>query len=393
MHVSETARRAVRFVTILAVLLWAGGGLAMVALAPPAQALETAAQQLILIDAETGAVLLEKDADSPMPPASMSKLMTLYMVFERLDDGSLSLEDTLPVSEKAWRKGGSKMFVKVNSRVTVEDLLRGIIIQSGNDASIVVAEGLSGSEETFAAEMNESGRELGFTNTNFINSSGWPAPDHFMSPRDLATLSRAIINKFPRYYLYFAEKSFTYNGIRQGNRNPLLYKDLGADGLKTGHTKEAGYGLAASAVRNGRRLILVFNGTESVNQRAREAELLLEWGFREFDNYTLFEAGDTADEAEVWLGREASVPLVIKNELTLTMARKARRDMSVKVVYDTPIPAPIQAGEELATLIVTAPEIETIVVPLYAGASISQLGLFGRVKAAVGYLLWGASGN
>ena len=393
MHACETAQPAVHFASILAMLLWAAGGLAMAALVPPALAFETAAEQLILMDAETGTVLREKDADSPMPPASMSKLMTLYMVFERLDDGSLSLDDTLPVSEKAWRKGGSKMFVKVNSRVTVEDLLRGIIVQSGNDASIVVAEGLSGSEEAFAAEMNESGHELGFTNTNFVNASGWPAPDHFMSPRDLAKLSRAIINRFPRYYLYFAEKSFTYNGIRQGNRNPLLYKDLGADGLKTGHTEAAGYGLAASALRNGRRLILVFNGTESVSQRAREAERVLDWGFREFDNYTLFEAGDTADEAEVWLGREASVPLVIKNELTLTMPRKARRDMRVKVVYDTPIPAPIQAGEELATLIVTAPETETIVVPLYAGASIDQLGLFGRVEAAVGYLLWGASGD
>ena len=393
MYACETAQAAVRFTSILATLLWAAAGLAMAALSPSALALETAAEQLILMDGETGAVLLEKDADSPMPPASMSKLMTLYMVFQRLDNGSLSLEDTLPVSEKAWRKGGSKMFVKVNSRVTVEDLLRGIIIQSGNDASIVVAEGLSGSEEAFAAEMNESGLELGFTNTNFANASGWPAPDHFMSPRDLAKLSRTIINEFPRYYLYFAEKSFTYNGIRQGNRNPLLYKDLGADGLKTGHTEEAGYGLAASALRNGRRLILVFNGTESVNQRAREAERLLDWGFREFDNYTLFEAGDTADEAEVWLGREASVPLVIKNELTLTMRRKARREMSVKVVYDTPIPAPIQEGEELATLIVTAPETETIVVPLYAGASINQLGLFGRVEAAVGYLLWGAAGD
>ena len=393
MYARETAQAAVRFAPILATLLWAAAGLAMAALSTPALALETAAEQLILMDGKTGAVLLEKDADSPMPPASMSKLMTLYMVFQRLDDGSLSLEDTLPVSEKAWRKGGSKMFVKVNSRVTVEDLLRGIIIQSGNDASIVVAEGLSGSEEAFAAEMNESGLELGFTNTNFANASGWPAPDHFMSSRDLAKLSRAIINEFPRYYLYFAEKSFTYNGIRQGNRNPLLYKDLGADGLKTGHTEEAGYGLAASSLRNGRRLILVFNGTESVNQRAREAERLLDWGFREFDNYTLFEAGDTADEAEVWLGREASVPLVIKNELTLTMRRKARREMSVKVVYDTPIPAPIQEGEELATLIVTAPETETIVVPLYAGASINQLGLFGRVEAAVGYLLWGAAGD
>ena len=361
------------------------------ALSAPALAFETTARQVILIDHTTGAVLFETDADTPVPPASMSKLMTVYMVFERLAEGSLGLEDTFPVSEKAWRMGGSKMFVSVNTRVSVADLLRGIIVQSGNDACVVVAEGLAGTEEAFAAEMTERGREIGLRDSTFKNASGWPEPGHLMSARDIAILSARIIEDFPEYYAMFSEKNFTYNDIRQGNRNPLLYKELGADGLKTGHTVAAGYGLAASAVRNGRRLILVLTGLESVNGRAREAERLLDWGFREFANYALFEAGETVTEADVWLGRSATVPLVIEDDLVVTMARKARRDMTAVVRFDGPVPAPIAKGSPLGTLVIRTAENQAIEIALSAGADVPRLGAFGRVGAALNYLLWGAA--
>ncbi len=359
--------------------------------AVPARAIETVANQAILIDATTDTVLLEKNADQPMGAASMMKLMTVYLVFERIAEGSLSLDDTLAVSEKAWRMGGSKMFVRVNTRVAVADLLRGVIVQSGNDACIVFAEALEGSEDAFAEVMTAKGRELGLENSVFRNSTGWPHPEQYMTARDVARLSLRLIRDFPQYYGYFKEKNFTYNDIRQGNRNPLLYKDIGADGLKTGHTKESGYGLAASAERKGRRLVLVVNGLESVNQRAREAERLLDWGFREFNSYALFKAGEAVEEADVWLGQAATVPLVVENDFTVTLARKARRAMKATVIYEGPVPAPIAAGGEIARLVVTAPDTKTIEVPLVAGAEVAQLGVFGRLGAALGYLLWGAA--
>ena len=217
-----------------------------------AEAIEISAAQAILVDFETGEVLFEKNADAPMTPSSMSKIITVYKVFEHLKDGRLELSDSFPVSEKAWRKKGSKMFVAVNSRVKVEDLIRGIVVQSGNDASIVVAEGLAGSEDAFAAELNKKAQELGMTNSHFVNASGWPNPEHQTTARDLAKLAAATIRDFPGYYHYYSEKTFTYNGIKQGNRNPLIYRNVGADGLKTGHTEAGGYGLTASALRNGR---------------------------------------------------------------------------------------------------------------------------------------------
>ncbi len=360
-------------------------------LAGPVAAFETPARQVILVEQTTGAVLFEKDADTSVPPASMSKLMTVYMVMERLAEGSLALDDTFPVSERAWRMGGSKMFVSVNTRVAVADLLRGIIVQSGNDACVVIAEGLAGTEEAFAAEMTERGREIGLLDSTFKNASGWPEPGHVMSARDIATLSARIINLFPEHYLMFSEKNFTYNDIRQGNRNPLLYKELGADGLKTGHTEAAGYSLAGSAVRNGRRLILVVTGLDSVNARAREAERLLDWGFREFANYALFDAGETVTEADVWLGRAATVPLVIERELVVTMARKARRGMTASVRFDGPVAAPISTGSLLGTLVIEAPDSATIEVALLAGEDVPRLGAFGRLGAALNHLLWGAA--
>ncbi|MFQ5468362.1 MAG: D-alanyl-D-alanine carboxypeptidase family protein, partial [Kiloniellaceae bacterium] len=365
-------RGAVALLLGVLVFLWA---------VEPAGAIETKAREAIVLEMETGTVLLDKDADKTMPPASMSKIMTIYLVFERLRDGRLSLDDELPISEKAWRKGGSKMFVKVGDKVRVEDLIRGVIVQSGNDACIVLAEGLSGSEEAFAKEMSLKARELGLENSNFANATGWPDPNHWMTARDLALLAQHLIRDFPEYYHYFSETEFTYNKIRQHNRNPLLYKSLGADGLKTGHTQEAGYGLTASAVRNGRRVVLVVTGLESEKKRSEESARLMSWAFREFDNYTLFEPGEEVDQAKVWLGSEKTVPLVLPDGLKITLSRRARAAMKVKVVYDGPIPTPILEGDQVARLVVSAPDTQPIDMPLLAGASVERLGLFGRLTA------------
>ena len=369
---------------------------AWTASAPPAAAIEVVARQAILMDMATGKVLFEKNADEPTSPASMSKMMTAYMVFERLRDGRLSLDDTFLVSETAWRKGGAKsgsstMFLDPGKRVRVEDLLRGIIVQSGNDASIVIAEGLAGSEQAFAEEMTQRGRQLGLTNSVFKNATGWPDPGHEMSVRDLALLAKRTIEDFPEFYHYYSERNFTYNGIRQINRNPLLYKDMGADGLKTGHTNDSGYGLTGTVKRGDRRLILVVNGLPTNKSRSREPKRLFEWGFREFQNYTLFKAGDVVADADIWLGREATVPLVIDKDLMITLARKGRPKMKVKAVFEGPIPAPVAMGTEIARLIVTVPGEETVRVPLVAGAEVERLGLLGRLGAALKYILWGGA--
>jgi D-alanyl-D-alanine carboxypeptidase (penicillin-binding protein 5/6) len=358
----------------------------------PAAAIETPARQAILLDMGTGAVLFEKNADEPMPPASMSKLMTVYLLLERLRDGRLKMDDTLPVSEKAWREGGSAsggstMFLEPGTSVKVEDLIQGIIVQSGNDASIVVAEGLANDEAAFAKEMTKRGRELGLRNTVFRNATGWPDPEHLTTARDLALLAQRTIEDFPQYYHYYSEKEFTYNGIRQANRNPLLYKDLGADGLKTGHTEASGYGLTASARKRDRRLILVINGLNDVRDRTRESERLISWGFRDFDNYALFKAGEQVSTAEVWLGKAENVALVVDRDLTVTLPNAARSEMKVSVAYDGPIPAPITEGDRLAVLKISAPGVETVEVPLVAGNSVEKLGFFGRLFAAVKHLV------
>ncbi|MEQ9488428.1 MAG: D-alanyl-D-alanine carboxypeptidase family protein [Alphaproteobacteria bacterium] len=354
-----------------------------------AQDIETNAKQAMLIDLTSRAVLLEKNADERMFPASMTKMMTAYIVFERLRDGTLSLQDEFTVSEKAWRKGGSKMFVEVGNKVSVEDLLRGIIIQSGNDATIVVAEGLSGSEDAFADEMNATARSLGMMHTNFKNASGWPHPDHYTTARDLMTLAIASIEQHPEFYHMYSETSFTYHDIEQGNRNPLLYRDIGADGLKTGHTEASGYGLTASAVNDGRRLVLVINGMESSQERADEGVKLLTWGFREWNSYDLFAANETVDTVPVWLGEQPSVALYVDEPLTVTMRRRARKDLKVTAHYTEPVPAPITAGTVLGEVTVTAPGIDPVSLPLKAAGDVGQLGAVGRLKAAVNYLVWG----
>jgi D-alanyl-D-alanine carboxypeptidase (penicillin-binding protein 5/6) len=354
-----------------------------------ATGIDTQARNAIIVDFETGAVLLDKGADQRMPPASMSKIMTAYMVYDALKKGRLSLEDILPVSERAWRTQGSKMFVPYPGRVKVEDLIRGMIIQSGNDACIVLAEGLAGSEQAFVDQANEKAKELGLNNSHFANVSGLPDPNEYVTARDLSLLARRLIVDFPEYYHYDSEKDFTYNGIKQGNRNPLLYKDLGADGMKTGHTDEAGYSLTASAVREGRRIIMVMGGLPSAKSRQQESERLLEWAFREFNDFRLVKAGDTVDQAEVWLGTEAKVPVTVEKDVVVTLPRAARRTMKATVHYDSPAKAPVAKGERIGKVTITAEGVDPVVVPLVATQSVEKLGPIARIAVAAGYLVWG----
>ena len=358
--------------------------------APPT--IDTSAREAILLDYDTGAVLLNKNADQRTPPSSMSKLMTTYMVFDKLKKGDLRMSDELPVSPKAWRMQGSKMFVMVNSQVKVEDLLRGVIVQSGNDATVVLAEGLAGTEEAFAEQMTRKAKEIGMTGSQFRNASGWPEEGHYMTVRDIATLGRAIIHDFPDYYPIYREKEFTYNKIKQGNRNPLLYDTTGADGLKTGHTEAAGYGLAATVKRGDRRLILVVNGLGSMQNRADETRRLMEWGFREFENYKPFRAGETVAEADVWLGSQKTVPLVVDQDVIATLPRRVRDNAKITLRYDGPLAAPIARGATVGRITIESPDSATIEVPVKAAASVERLGFMGRMSAALGYLLWGTAG-
>lgn len=348
----------------------------------PLGPVDTAAKFAFIMDYNTGAVLLEKDADVPMVPSSMTKLMTAYVVYGMLKAGRLTLTQELPVSERAWRMGGSKMFVQVGTSVKVEDLIRGVIVQSGNDACIVLAEGIAGSEEQFAELMNQKARELGLDRTTFRNSTGWPHPEHRSTARDIAELARRIIKDFPEYYHYDAEKSFKYNGIDQMNRNPLVQKNL-ADGLKTGHTDEAGYGLVASAERGGRRVIVMVNGLNTMRERGEESERLLEWSYREFENVTLFTAGDVVEQAPVYMGVSQTVPLVGGRDLVVTMPRGWRNRAKVTLAYAAPVPAPVQRGTKLGTLSVSGQGVPELEVPLLAGADVAQLGLPGRAMAVL----------
>lgn len=360
------------------------------------QTFETSAKQVILLDHDTGTVLFEKSADESMFPASMSKMMTVLMVFEQLRDGGLTLESMLPVSEKAWRMGGSKMFVRVGEEVSVADLLRGIIVSSGNDASIVAAEALGGTEERFAEMMTKRGREIGLQGSVFRNATGWPDPDHVTTARDLAKLAGFVIREFPEHYRIYSEREFTYGKsldgkpITQSNRNPLLYQGVGADGLKTGHTEDAGFGLTASGTRDGRRLVMVIHGMDSVRTRSQESRRLFDWGFREFDNYALFKGGETVETATVWLGDKPAVSLVLEDDLTITLPRGSRTGMKVAVKYVGPISSPIARGQQVATLEVSGPGFEPITRPLRAAEEVGQLAFFGRISSAIRFIIFGA---
>lgn len=342
--------------------------------------IETQAGFAYVIDANTGAVLLDKNASQRMFPSSMTKLMTVYLVFEKLAKGELKMEDTLLVSENAWRKGGSKMYVEVNTRVRIDDLLRGAIVSSGNDACIVLAEGLAGSEEKFAELMTAKAVAIGMTDTNYKNASGWPADDHYSTCRDLAVLSRRTIEDFPQFYPIYAEREFRYGGISQPNRNTLLSRSSGTDGLKTGHTEAAGFGISVSVLRQGRRIVMVLNGMASMRQRAIEAERITDWAYREFENYTLFKAGEEIEKADVWLGVEKQVALTTTAPLVITLPRKFRKDMKVTLAYSGPLSAPVAKGATVAKLVVSAPSVDPVELPLVAGSDVAQLTGVGKIR-------------
>ncbi len=356
---------------------------------------DSSAEFAFVTDFASGKVLMEKDPDALMKPASMAKIMTVYIAFQRIADGSLSLDDTFLISEKAWRKGGSKTFVEVGKQVSVRDLLFGVVVQSGNDAAIAIAEGISGTEDGFAEEMNYVARGLGMSNTVFRNATGWPDPEQFTTARDLNILATALIRDFPvdeypELYPMFAEKNFTYNGIKQGNRNPLVYGTQGADGLKTGHTEESGYGLVGSAIRDGQRVIMVLNGMQSMKQRSSESRRLMDLMFREFKLYRFYGQNEAVDRANVWLGTQSKIDLVLKEPLELVLARSDRRKLKVSVQWTDPVPAPIRAGQTVGTLVLELPSGKTSY-ELLAARDVAALGMFDRVGEALKYLIFGAS--
>ena len=356
---------------------------------------DSSAEFAFVTDFASGKVLMEKDPDALMKPASMAKIMTVYIAFQRIADGSLSLDDTFLISEKAWRKGGSKTFVEVGKQVSVRDLLFGVVVQSGNDAAIAIAEGISGTEDGFAEEMNYVARGLGMSNTVFRNATGWPDPEQVTTARDLNILATALIRDFPvdeypELYPMFAEKNFTYNGIKQGNRNPLVYGTQGADGLKTGHTEESGYGLVGSAIRDGQRVIIVLNGMQSMKQRSSESRRLMDLMFREFKLYRFYGQDEAVDRANVWLGTQSKIDLVLKEPLELVLARSDRRKLKVSVQWTDPVPAPIRAGQTVGTLVLELPSGKTSY-ELLAARDVATLGMFDRVGEALKYLIFGAS--
>jgi serine-type D-Ala-D-Ala carboxypeptidase (penicillin-binding protein 5/6) len=354
-----------------------------------AVAIETTAKQALVVDYQTGSVLLEKNADESIHPASMTKLMTLYLLFELLKEGKVSLNDEFTVSRTAWARGEnaeSNMFVALGSRVKVEDLIRGIAVQSGNDACKVLAEGIAGSQAAFVDMMNKKAQEMGLDHSHFTNSDGIEDSDHQMTARDIVKLAEHVYADFPEYYHYFAEKEFVYNGIKQGNRNPLLYKNMGVDGLKTGHLQVAGFGLIASAERNGRRVFLLVDGLPSMRSRSDESGRLLDWAFQSFQNIKLAIAGDILEVAPVWYGSQDTVPLTVAKDLIATLPKRGLRDLRAEAVFSAPIPAPITAGQTLGKLVITASGSSTEV-PLVAGTTVQKLGILGHAFATLRYLV------
>ncbi len=358
----------------------------------PANAFETQARAAVVIDVATGTVLLDKNADEPLPPASMSKLMTLYVTFEAIRDGRLTLADKLPVSEHAMSFGGSTMFLDTTDRVSVEDLLRGIIVLSGNDACVVLAEALSpdGTEAGFARFMTQRAQQMGMTNSVFQNSSGWPAAGHVMSARDLALLGRKIIEDFPEFYPMFAETEFEFDGRapqNTQNRNPLLRLGIGADGLKTGHTSRAGFGLVGSAKQGDRRVIFVVNGLDTAQQRAQEAEAILSWAFRQFVEKPIISAGTQVATADVWMGKQDTVGLEAMEDVTTLLPILSADEVAAEVVYNGPIRAPVSKGDELAQLIISLEGLPGLSIPLYASNDVAAGGFMNRLKTVSNLLL------
>jgi D-alanyl-D-alanine carboxypeptidase (penicillin-binding protein 5/6) len=363
--------------------------LALVCLAVPAaqplSAFETRARAAWVYDLTTDTVLLEKNAHQQLPPASMSKLMTINMLFEALRDGRVTLDERFAVSTRAKSMQGSTMFLNEQDRPTVEELIKGIVVLSGNDACVVVAEGLAGTEEDFAGKMNERARQLGLMDSHFVNSSGWPDPGHRMSMHDLGRIAARLITEFPDYYGYFSLTEFPYDGRspdNRFNRNPLLKLGIGADGLKTGHTQEAGYGLVGSAVQDGRRIVFVISGLASEKERAEEAERVVNWAFREFVQKTVAKKGTRIIEAPVWMGSVKSVGLAVGEDLDLLLPSLAQDRLKAEVKYTGPIEAPFAAGTPLADMVIDIPGHAPVTVPLVAEADVARGGFGTRIDTA-----------
>ena len=373
---------------VIGVVLWLLGPAAL------AQVFDTAAPYALLMDYDSGTVLFEKAADEPFPPASMAKLMTIEYVFRAMKNGELTEDSAFTISEHAWRtggapSGGSAMYAELNSSVPLRYLLRGIIVQSGNDAAIAVAEGIAGSEPAFADLLNRRASELGMKGSRFQNANGLYDPDQHVTARDLAILARYVIREYPEYYPIFSEPEFTWNNIRQANRNPLLDDGIGVDGLKTGYIKESGYGITASAIRNSQRLILAIGGLESERDRETEARKLLDWGFRNFTQVTAFEADEIVGEASVYGGTQGRVPLKAEGAVRFLMSRSADETMRARVVYEGPIMAPVEVGTRIGALKIWSGERLVQETPLYAAESVGVGPLHSRALDALGELLFG----
>lgn len=356
----------------------------------PARAFDTIAQAAFVYDVNTDTVLMNKNADTPLPPASMSKLMTLNMLFEALRDGRVTMETRFTVSARAQAKGGSTMFLNTSDRPTVEELIKGIIVLSGNDACVAVAEGLAGTEEAFAEQMNVRAKALGLNASNFVNSSGWPHPEHRMSMRDLGMIAVRLIEEFPDLYSYFDMTEFGWDGRapqNRFNRNPLLGLGIGADGLKTGHTQEAGYGLVGSAVQGERRIVFAVTGLTSEEARAQEAEKIVNWAFRQFVERTVVQAGTKVADVPVWLGEEDTVGAVVSADVRKLIPALVQSEIPGEIQYDSPLHAPVEKGQRIGDLIVRVPGVPEERVPLVADRSIADGGFMPRVKTAAELLL------
>ncbi|QYJ00240.1 D-alanyl-D-alanine carboxypeptidase [Thalassovita mediterranea] len=378
-------------------LLAALSVLAAAALPASAQYIDTEAEYAVIMDYETGDILFSKRGSEAMIPASMTKIMTAHVVYDAIERGEISLDDELVVSERAWREGGwatggSTMGLKIGETPTVEQLLRGVIVLSGNDACIVLAEGLAGSEEAFADRMTDLAHELGLSSANFKNASGLPADGHVISAADLAKLAALEIRKYPEYYKYYSELEMTWNGITQGNRNPLLYSMEGADGLKTGHLEVSGYGLTASAERDGQRMIMVLNGLPSSQARAEESERLMRLAFTAFDTRTVEPSEEAFAELPVWSGEASTVGVRLEQPLRVAGHKRAFDEASTEIVYDGPLSAPIEEGQQVATLVITMEgRDEPVTAPLIATSSVEKLGFMGKAIAGLSLKMGGAA--
>lgn len=385
---SPVIRTLVGVISIALVMVWTAAG------ADAQKPFKTKAKFALLLDLNSNSVLFEKNADTPMAPASMSKLMTLAVIFKALKDGQISMDDEYHVSENAWRTGGapsgtSAMFAPLNSNVSLSDLIKGIVVQSGNDACIIVAEAMHGTEDAFAEVMTKQAREIGLENSTFMNSTGLPHPDHLMTARDLAKLSAHLIETYPEHYPLFKEKEFPYRKHKFYNRNPLIYQNIGVDGLKTGYIAASGYGLVASSERNGRRLILVINGLKTKRERQSEARRILDWGYSAFKKFTLFDENETVGEALVWGGTKRYVELVGENRVSVWLPRNVNRKVKASIIYNGPLKPPIKQGDRVAKLRIVTSNKATTEVPLYAAEDIGTGSIWSRGVDALLHLAFG----